>query len=121
MHHLTLLGKIAVLTCKSRIASQLVYILSSLRPNHSTIKRINNNYVLQLLWDGKGEEIMHNIMISAYNNGGQRMIDGKLSNKSVKSSWITKYLDSDNHGKWKLLFDLDLQVFGGEEIFLRQP
>ena len=45
------------------------------------------------------------------------MIDIKLFNKALKSSWITKYLDSENHGKWKFLFDLELQPFGGEEVF----
>ena len=45
------------------------------------------------------------------------MIDIKLFNKALKSSWITKYLDSENHGKWKRLFDLELQSFGGEEVF----
>ena len=45
------------------------------------------------------------------------MIDIKLFNKALKSRWITKYLDVENHGKWKLLFDLELQPFGGEEVF----
>ena len=69
------------------------------------------------LWDGKGDKIKRDIMISDYNNGGLRMIDIKLFNKALKSSWITKYLDSENHGKWKFLFDLELQPFGGEEVF----
>ena len=45
------------------------------------------------------------------------MIDIKLLNKALKSSWIIKYLNSENHGKWKILFDLELQSFGGEEVF----
>ena len=45
------------------------------------------------------------------------MIDIKLFNKALKSSWITKYVDLENHGKWKLLFDLGLQSFGGKEVF----
>ena len=69
------------------------------------------------LWDDKGDKIKRDIMISDYNNGGLRMIDIKLFNEALKSSWITKYLDSGNHGKWKLLFDLEFQPFGGEEVF----
>ena len=61
--------------------------------------------------------IKRDIMIKDYNNGGLRMIDIKLFNKAHKSSWITKYLDLENHGKWKLLFDLELPSFGGEEVF----
>ena len=45
------------------------------------------------------------------------MIDIKLFSKAVKSSWIAKYLDLENDGKWKLLFDLELQSFGVEEVF----
>ena len=114
LRRLTLLGKIVVL--KSLIASQLVYILSPLPTNHSAINEINSMF-FNFLWDGKGDKIKRDIMISDYNNGGLRMIDIKLFNKALKSSWITKYLDSENHGKWKLLFDLELQSFGGEEVF----
>ena len=56
-------------------------------------------------------------MISDYENGGLRMIDIKLFNNALKLSWIKKYLDTENHGKWKLLFDLQLRPFGGEAIF----
>ena len=45
------------------------------------------------------------------------MIDMKVFNRALKSGWIKKYLDNENHGKWKLLFDLELRKFGGEEIF----
>ena len=114
LRRLTLLGKIAVL--KSLIASQLVYILSPLPTNNSAINEINSMF-FNFLWDGKGDKIKRDIMISDYNNGGLRMIDIKLFNKALKSSWITKYLDSENHGKWKFMFDLELQPFGGEEVF----
>jgi len=56
-------------------------------------------------------------MINDYNNERLRMIGIKFFIKSLKSSWISKYIDTENHGKWKLLFALELQLFGGEEIF----
>ena len=59
--HLTLLYKTAVL--KSLIASQLVYILSPLPTNHSTINEINSMF-FNFLWDGKGDKIKRDIMIS---------------------------------------------------------
>ena len=68
-------------------------------------------------WDGKGDKIKRDIMISDQNKGGLRKNDIKLFNKALKSSWITEYLDSENHWKWKFLFDLELQSFGGEEVF----
>jgi len=114
LRRLSLLGKITVL--KSLIASQLVYILSPLPTNHNAIKVINNIF-FNFLWDGKGDKVKHDIIISDYENGGLRMIDIKLFNQARKSAWIKKYLDRENHGQWKLLFDLELKYFGGEEIF----
>ena len=37
------------------------------------------------------------------------MLDLISFNKALKSTWIKKYLDKDNQGKWKLLFDSELQ------------
>ena len=56
-------------------------------------------------------------MISDYKNGGLRMIDIKSFNKALKSTWVKKYLDNDNHGKWKLLFDSEIHDYGGDVIF----
>ena len=69
------------------------------------------------VWDGKGDKVKHNIMINDYENGGLRMIDIKIFNKALKSSWVKKYLDPENQGKWKLLFDYELQNLGGVEFF----
>jgi len=60
-------------------------------------------------------------MISDYKNGGLRMIDIKSFNKALKSTWVKKYLDNDNHGKWKLLFDYELRDLGGDVIFKGNP
>ena len=114
LRRLTLLGKITVL--ESLIASQLVYILSPLPSNHSALTEINNMF-FNFVWDGKGDKVKHNIMINDYENGGLRMIDIKIFNKALKSSWVKKYLDPENQGKWKLLFDYELQNLGGVEFF----
>ena len=114
LRRLTLLGKITVL--ESLIASQLVYILSPLPSNHSALTEINNMF-FNFVWDGKGDKVKHDIMINDYENGGLRMIDIKIFNKALKSSWVKKYLDPENQGKWKLLFDYELQNLGGVEFF----
>ena len=44
------------------------------------------------------------------------MIDLFSFNKSLKSTWITKYLDTNNNGKWKLFLDDVLKNCGGENI-----
>ena len=47
------------------------------------------------------------------------MIDLCYFNKSLKTTWVKKYLDSTNHGKWKFLsiFDLELENYGRDLIF----
>ena len=87
LRRLSLLGKITVL--KSLIASQLVYILSPLPTKHKVIGEINNIF-FNFLWDGKGDKIKRDIMISDYENGGLKMIDIKVFNRALKSGWIKK-------------------------------
>ena len=41
------------------------------------------------------------------------MIDIESFCKSLKATWIKKYLDEENQSKWKILFDLELEAFGG--------
>ena len=38
-------------------------------------------------------------------------------NKALKLSWVRKYLNENNSGKWKLLFDFQLEDYGGAEFF----
>ena len=87
---LSLLGKITVI--KSLAASQLVYILAPLQTDREAIKEINTIF-FQFLWDEKGDKIKRNVMINDYAEGGLKMIDIESFNKSLKSSWIKKYLD----------------------------
>ena len=44
------------------------------------------------------------------------MIDIFSFNKSLKASWIKKYLDVNNKGSWKAFFDLEFRQFGGDVI-----
>lgn len=111
---LTLLGKITVL--KSLIISKLTYILSPLPTNHCAIEEINS-LLFNFLWNGKGDKIKRDVMISEYEHGGLKMIDVRLFTKALKASWVKKYLDSENLAKWKLFVDSQLQIFGGDMFF----
>ncbi len=115
---LTLYGKITVL--KSLIASQLVYILSPLTTNHRVLKEINSLFY-DFLWNGKGDKIKREVMINDYSKGGLNMIDIESFNKGLKTTWVKKYIDVNNHGKWKLFFDLELRNYGRRAFFQRQP
>ena len=45
------------------------------------------------------------------------MLDLNSFNKALKLSWVRKYLNDNNSGKWKLLFDFQLEDYGGVEFF----
>ena len=111
---LTLFGKITVL--KSLIASQLVYILSPLTTNHRVLREINRLFY-DFLWNGKGDKIKREVMINDYEKGGLKMIDIESFNKGLKTTWVKKYTDVNNHGKWKHFFDLELRNYGGSAFF----
>ena len=98
LRRLSLLGKITVL--KSLIVSQLVYILSPLPTNQRVLEEINTLF-FNTLWNGKGDKIKRNTMISDYSEGRLRTIDLISFNKALKSTWVKKYLDAENNGKWK--------------------
>ena len=49
--------------------------------------------------------------------GGLKMIDAVSFNKSLKASWIKRYLDSENSSKWKTIFNLELGKYGGNTFF----
>ena len=114
LRRLSLLGKITVL--KSLIVSQLVYILSPLPTNQRVLEEINTLF-FNFLWNGKGDKIKRNTMIRDYSEGGLRMIDLISFNKALKSMGVKKYLDPENHGKWKLFLDWQLQHYGGPVVF----
>ena len=47
------------------------------------------------LWKGKGDKIKKNIMINDYSEGGLKLIDITSFNRSLKATWIKKYLDKE--------------------------
>lgn len=68
------------------------------------------------LWNDKGDKIKRKVMINDYSEGGLKMIDIASFNRSLKATWIKRYLDKENCGQWKSFFDLELEKYGGEVI-----
>ena len=56
-------------------------------------------------------------MINEYKHGGLKMLDIQTFNRAHKAKWIQKYLDCENHGKQKLVFDAHLDKHGGKRLF----
>ena len=46
------------------------------------------------------------------------MLDIVSFNRVLKFTWIKKYLDKDNFGKWKIFFDLEVDSYGKELAFI---
>ena len=111
---LSLLGKVTVI--KTLLASQLVYILTPLPTCHMAIKEINDLFY-KFLWDGKGDKIKRTVVINGYQEGGIKMLDIKSFNSALKATWIPKYLDVNNKGKWKIVFKYWLSRIQKENIF----
>ena len=55
-------------------------------------------------------------MINDYSEGGIKTIDIFSFNKSIKATWIKRYLDVKNKASWKTIFDLEFRHFGGDLI-----
>ena len=70
-----------------------------------------NTLFYSFVWNGKGDKIKRNVMINDYAEGGLKMIDSQSFSKALKATWIRKYLDTTNQGKWKLFFYLELERF----------
>jgi len=114
LRRLSLIGEIVDL--KSLVASQLVYVLTSLQSKESIVREVNSLFY-DFLWDGKSDKIKRKVMINDFKDGGLRMLDTESFNKALKCSWVKKYLDDENKGKWKLFLDLELECFGGKMFF----
>ena len=87
LQRLSLLGKITVL--KSLIVSQLTYILSPLPTNQCAVDEVNTLF-FKFLWNGKGDKIKRDVMISEYEDGGLKMIDITLFTQALKLNWVKK-------------------------------
>ena len=57
-------------------------------------------------------------MINDYKDGGAKMLDISAFNRALKATWITKYLDNNNKGKWKNLFNHSFRELGGKNALL---
>ena len=97
------------------IVSQLTYILSPLPTNQCAVDEVNTLF-FKFLWNGKGDKINRDIMISEYEDGGLKMIEIRLFTQALKNG-VKKYLDTGNYEKWKLFFNLQLRDLAGDTIF----
>ena len=56
-------------------------------------------------------------MINNFGAGGLKMVDISSFNQSLKTTWINKYLDNSNKGKWKIFFDITFKKYSCQTFF----
>ena len=112
--NLTLIGKINII--KSQILSKLTYILTVLPifPKHylEEIQRM----IYCFIWNGKTDRIQRQILINSIEEGGLKTPDLETYEKSLKLTWIKRYIDENNSGLWKYFLAKIMNNFGN--IFL---
>ena len=59
-------------------------------------------------------------MINDYSDWGLKMIDIQSFDKSLEVTWMKKYLDLENKGKWKLIFDLESNLKSLATVYFSQ-
>ena len=112
---LTLTGKVTVI--KNYALPKLIYVLTSLpNPSMQIIKRIERQ-MFEFIWDGKPEKIKRNILINNYDAGGLKMIDLETFIKSLKITWIKRFIESDENGILNKIYMNKLNPYGGKLLF----
>ena len=91
-------------------------ILEECETFYKTLYR-SQDIFYRFLRNSKGDKIKRTVLINDYENGGLKMVDLSSFNKSLKTTWIGKYLDTSNHGKWKEIVFLELEKHGDSLIF----
>ena len=56
-------------------------------------------------------------MINDYEDGGLKMLNLKSFSRSLKFTWIQKYLNDESHEKWKVFIDYYLKQLREKLIF----
>ena len=114
--NLTPYGKVTII--KSLLISKITHMLLSLpSPNVLCIQEINNTFA-DFLWCGKPPKWRKEILEGEIKHGGLKLHNIVLFDKTLKLSWLRRYLRST--GKWTVVpndFDLnEAFVFGADYL-----
>ena len=96
MRNLTPYGKVSII--KSLLMSKITHMLLSLpSPNATCIKELNDTFS-KFLWSGKPAKWNRNILESEIHLGGLKLHNIALFDKTLKLSWLRRFLKSKS--KW---------------------
>ena len=100
--HLTPLGKITVV--KTLIASKFTHLFLTIPTLENFLKALNKE-IFNFLWNSKPEKINRQDLCAEKINGGLKMVDITLFEKSLKLTWIRKIISNTNAPWLNLLLD----------------
>ncbi len=98
---LSLKGRITIV--KSLGISQLVYLMSNIPSPPSLLMKEIQALNFKFIWNQKQDRIKRVILCSDYKDGGLKMKDMEVLDKSVKMTWIKRLVAEDENTTWKLL------------------
>ena len=102
LRHLSILGKIQVI--KSLAVPKFIHLLTSLpSPTNSSFHQIET-ILYSFIWGNKRDKIARKILKITIENGGLKLIDIRMFDKTLKISWVKKIWDENYHADWKNLY-----------------
>ena len=76
-----------------------------------------NKCIFNFIWDNKPDKIKRKILINDYKDGGLKVPNIYMLNKSIKASWVKRLLDERNNHQYKAFYNGALNKFGGKLVF----
>lgn len=105
----TLLGKILIVN--TLLISQLVYKMIMVCSMSDAQYRELKAIILDYLWSGKKPKIAYKKLIQSYENGGLKLHDIAVKDKSLKLSWVSKFLSNTFWFEFiQTFFDIPLKL-----------
>lgn len=110
----TIFGKIALI--KSLLLSKITYKATMFSVPQEFVKKLYK-LVFNFLWNGP-DKIKRNTVCGSYNSGGLQMTDIHNMLKSLKLSWVSRFL-KDEEKPWTYYLHKKFQSVGGVSLFLK--
>lgn len=112
---LTPFGRIHLV--KTEMLSQLIYLMTVLPSPEINFVRNLEREIFKFVWGGKRDRVKRATLKAKYKNGGLQVPDFLSQSKSLKISWVKKYLDIENNAKWKSVVKTKFNLNASTTLF----
>ena len=112
---LTLMGR--TLLAKSLGVSKLVYAASMLTVPEEVVNIVQRK-LFSFLWKNKNDKIKRTVLYQAQSKGGLNFPNFRTTVKSLRLSWISRFLSGSNDA-WKAIPNTFFNRYGGLSFLLK--